>query len=352
MIASVVSPAPRTRIDEAKTRFTIPVLWRMFNLRGDPGSPCRSPFREDRSPSFSVFDSGRRWIDHATGERGDAVEFLAKIKGLSNAGAFIELLNMADGSAQQPASQIHNSATRAEPRRGPVLDGIEPCTESDLAQISELRSIPLDGLRLAQERKLLFAYQDPYQGRCWLISDDARRSAIYRRLDGKRFHYREPQNDKKEGPKSRNWKGSEANWPIGIAQAGGFPAIALCEGMPDFLAAFWLAYAGAVESLVAPVCMGGAACSILKDALPMFRGKRVRIFGHADEAGQRAIQRWAEQLQGVEAEADGFFFEGLAKRDGSPVKDLNDFILADHKASKCGIEVTTGAFDFALERSN
>jgi hypothetical protein len=352
MIASVVSPAPRTRIEEAKARFTIPVLWRLFNLRGDPGSPCRSPFREDRSPSFSVFDDGRRWIDHATAERGDAIDFLAKIKGISNPEAFIELLKMSEGTVQQPAATIHEPSTKTEPRPGPKLEGIEPCSPDDLWQIANLRSIPLKGLMLAQKRKLLFAYQDPYQGRCFLITDDARRSAIYRRLDGKRFRYREPQEDKKEGPKSKNWKDSEANWPIGIAQATSLPALALCEGMPDLLAAFWLAYAGAVESLVAPVCMNGTGCSIRDDALPYFRGKRVRIFGHADEAGQRAIQRWAEQLQGVEAEVDGFFFEGLVKRDGSPALDLNDFILADHNASKCGIEVTTGAFDFALERSN
>jgi hypothetical protein len=82
----------------------------------------------------------------------------------------------------------------------------------------------------------------------------------------------------------------------------------------------------------------------------MFRGKRVRIFGHADEAGQTAIQRWADQLLTVQAEVDAFYLEELVKRDGSPVKDLNDFLLADKAASKCAIEILTGAFDFALER--
>jgi hypothetical protein len=96
--------------------------------------------------------------------------------------------------------------------------------------------------------------------------------------------------------------------------------------------------------------MGGAACSIHKDALPMFRGKRVRIFGHADDAGRSAVQRWAEQLQRVQAQVDCYSFDGLIKADGSPVKDLNAFILADHKQSGCSIEVVTGSMDFALER--
>src|SRR5258708_13538587 len=119
----IVAPMPRTRIEEAKARFTIPVLWRMFNLRGDPGSPCHSSFREDRSESFSVCYEGRGWKDHATGEGGDAVSFLAKIRGISNPEAFIELLQMVDGATHQPAKFNHSPA-RTEPRRGPQLDGI------------------------------------------------------------------------------------------------------------------------------------------------------------------------------------------------------------------------------------
>jgi hypothetical protein len=116
------------------------------------------------------------------------------------------------------------------------------------------------------------------------------------------------------------------------------------------LAAFALAHRGAVESLVAPVCMGGASCSVHKDALPMFRGKRVRIFAHADEAGQEAAQKWADQLREVQAEVDGFDFSGLIRCDGKPVEDLNDFLLSDLKASDCKPEILYGVMDFTLER--
>jgi hypothetical protein len=108
LVSVAASPMPRTGIEEAKAGFTIPVLWRLFNLRGDPGSPCRSPFREDRSPSFSVCYEGRGWRDHATAEAGGAVEFLAKIKGISNEEAFIELLNLVDETVQPPEAKIHN----------------------------------------------------------------------------------------------------------------------------------------------------------------------------------------------------------------------------------------------------
>lgn len=82
----------------------------------------------------------------------------------------------------------------------------------------------------------------------------------------------------------------------------------------------------------------------------MFRGKRVRIFGHTDECGREAVGRWMRQLWSVQADVDWFDFSGLVKADGSPVSDLNDFLEADHKRSGCKIEVVTGAFDFATER--
>ena len=349
-MSTTATARPRTRIDEARARFTVPVLWRLFNLRGDPGSPCCSPFREDRSPSFSIFDSGRRWRDHATAERGDAVDFLAKIKGVSNAEAYFELLRTVDRTGQKVEESPRPSAPPKK-REALKLWGVGMSSDADLEKISAVRSIPIEGLRLAADRRLLFSYEDPYQGPSWLITDDSRRSASYRRIDGKRFYFREPEDGKKEGPKSRNWKGSEANWPIGIAQASGFPAIALTEGGPDFLSAFALAYAGAVESLVAPACMTGAGCRIHEDALPLFRGKRVRIFADADEPGQAALHRWTEQLQEVQAEVDGYSFDGLLKTDGSPVEDLNDFLLVDRAASKCASEVVRGIMDFALERT-
>lgn len=65
------------------------------------------------------------------------------------------------------------------------------------------------------------------------------------------------------------------------------------------------------------------------DALPLFAGKRVRIFGHDDEAGRGAVARWAAQLASVGADVDGFSFAGLVQVDGKPVKDLNDSLLMD-----------------------
>jgi hypothetical protein len=107
-----------------------------------------------------------------------------------------------------------------------------------------------------------------------------------------------------------------------------FPSIALCEGGPDLLAAHDLAKWEQADQC-SPVAMLGASLSIHADALPLFTGKRVRIFGHDDEAGRAGAERWTRQLATVGADVDTFTFNGLYRADGNPVKDLNDALLMD-----------------------
>jgi hypothetical protein len=264
--------------------------WKIGDISGAPGE------------SLGIQLTGQKaglYHDWATGEGGDFVKLLRENRNI-NFIAAVEEIERAIGLSLRSVDQ-HSCTTydyqrsnksEREKSKKPsrlALDCIEACNSQDLLQLSKLRTIPLEGLRIATQRKLLFAHDYPYEGRCWVVTDDARRNAICRRLDGKRF--RKPSDRKKEPPKSKCWYGSNANWPIGIAQANGFPAIALCEGVPDFLAASYLAWAGGVEYLVAPVCMTGASCKIEEDALPLFRGRRVRIFGDADEAGQLATTK-------------------------------------------------------------
>jgi hypothetical protein len=47
-----------------------------------------------------VYEEGRRWFDNATKEKGDMIDFLAKMKGFSNAEAYIKPLQLVDGPAE------------------------------------------------------------------------------------------------------------------------------------------------------------------------------------------------------------------------------------------------------------
>ena len=63
-------------IQDIKSRTTILDIWRQASL--DAPTRCgvfKSPLRSERTESFSVFDSGRRFRDHGSGEAGDVVDF-------------------------------------------------------------------------------------------------------------------------------------------------------------------------------------------------------------------------------------------------------------------------------------
>lgn len=89
MSAAVASP-----LDRAKERLNVADIGAQIFPGWKTGRSCRSPFREDRHASFSVFDDGRKWKDHATGEGGDVVDFLALARGISKSDAARELIAM------------------------------------------------------------------------------------------------------------------------------------------------------------------------------------------------------------------------------------------------------------------
>ena len=64
---------------EAKAKLDIPAVAAQVFPQWRPALSCVSPFREDRNPSFSVYDQGQKWKDHATGDHGDAVELGGEI---------------------------------------------------------------------------------------------------------------------------------------------------------------------------------------------------------------------------------------------------------------------------------
>ena len=158
----------------------------------------------------------------------------------------------------------------------------------------------------------------------WVIKDSTRRSAQARRFYGRKWIC----------GKAKSLYGSWGGWTIGAREIGNRPIVMLCEGMPDFVAALGVAYC---ENLpldeVAPACIPGTAHRIHPEALPHFAKKRVRIFAHPDEGGQKAARVWAAQLFSVGASVSLATLAGLSRKDGVPVKDLADYLtLLDNES--------------------
>ena len=105
-----VEPAETTPLKAALGKLSIADVWRLLGLQGEPprrDKAVRSPFRDDKHPSFSIYANGKQWKDHGTGEGGDAADFLAKAKNLSNSEACRELVYLAE-SPPQPSPSPNN----------------------------------------------------------------------------------------------------------------------------------------------------------------------------------------------------------------------------------------------------
>ena len=106
-----VEPGETTPLKAALEKLSIADVWRLLGVKGEPpprDKLVRSPFREDKKPSFSIYADGKKWKDHGTGEHGDAADFLAKAaKNLSKSEACRELIRLAE-SPPQPSPSPNN----------------------------------------------------------------------------------------------------------------------------------------------------------------------------------------------------------------------------------------------------
>jgi len=309
-------------LDRALADVDIFQIWVHLGLRGKPARSCKSPFRQDRNPSFSIYENRCLWRDHGTGEGGDVIAFIAKAKGTSRSDACRWLIDyhlVRPADPQQSLEALTQSQATKELGRKPTLPPQRACTPDECRAIAESRGVDVEAVLLAMCKGCLTVC-DIEGHPAWVITDSRGFNAQARRIDGRRWP---------AGGKVKGFRDNVSKWPIGIQEAQEFDAIVLVEGTPDFLAAYhFLRREGRVDQ-VAPVCLTGASMEIHPEALPGFRGKTTRIMAHNDPAGQRAAERWTRQLQGVAHRIEVFDLKGLVCADGRPVKDLNDLCLVD-----------------------
>jgi hypothetical protein len=202
MNAPTISPLAR-----AKERITVSDLGSMLYAGWKAGKSCRSPFRDDRNPSFSVFDGGRRWKDFGTEERGDVVDFLAKAKGLDKSAAAKELIAIANtGATGAPVvPRIDRRPAAKEPLKPMPADvaaiwdeGLEHLRGSLWTQqgiekwrrwpLGTVRQLAEDGLigcpSLFGRRGIAFPVQIPYRNELGIVT-----------TSNAGFHFRHKPND-------------------------------------------------------------------------------------------------------------------------------------------------------------
>lgn len=249
----------------------------------------------------------------------------------------VDLAPDASGDGREPPQ--HAEPVRCDKRPVPPLD-YSPGTGEDHSALASLRHVHLEAVQTAVRRGLV-GFGSHRGTRCWFVADGTGVNAQARRLDGGLFGE----------VKALTLKDSWASWPIGIAAVQPSQSIALVEGGPDLLAALSLAGAEGLGDHVAPVAMLGAANRIPNEALPYFKSKKVRIFPHLDDAGQRAAATWTTQLIRAGAKVKCVSLAGIPMATGQMVKDLNDVCRA-HPDAFAGDRGLTRLFAFAREACN
>jgi hypothetical protein len=304
-----------TSISELKARRTIPEAWAALNLSGEPGKSCKSPFREDQRPSFSVYEDGHRFKDHATGEAGDVLDFVKLALQCDTKGA-VQWLRERDGNGPtvptgRPAPRPTPTGTQA---RWPQL---QPGSGAEIAALAALRSLPVEALELAAQRGFLW-FCDFAKQRAWAITDQARRCVELRTMSGK------PWPAYGDLPERKSHAIGEKQTPLGLLEMAAFPHVLLLEGVGDLLAAFAVIQNEGRVADVAPVACLGATVRLAPAVAAHFATKRVRIVPQLDEPGQGAAQEWAVSLRHAGAQVDAFSLEGIVDRAGQGIKDLGD----------------------------
>jgi hypothetical protein len=275
----------------AKDRLRIPELWRLLGLPGEPAKSCRVPWREDQNPSGSVYEDGRRFHDHATGEDFDAPDFLARARNVSLGEAIKEFKRLAG---------VEDAAPAAPPSRSNALP------------------------------RMVATYD---------YFDEAG-ALLYQvcRFEPKTFRQRRPDASARDG---WTWK-LEGTRRVLYRLPEVLVAVAACE--PVFIAEGEKDCAALVTHGFAATCNPGGAGKWLDDYTATLRGADVVLIADKDEAGRRHVQLVASKLHGI---AKTLRIVELPDFDGQPVKDAADYFVAGATAEDFRA-VVTQAVPFTL----
>lgn len=330
--------------------------------RSGSGLTCRCPFHEERTPSFSIRGGESGDTGHCFGcgwqgdvfklwmaSRGcvfsDAVRQLAAMCGLSpmSGGAVMEWKH------RRPPAISEAVKGEGRARSKPSLPGLRQLRPAEIEELANLRGLSVPGIKIAAESYRRVAachwpqWQDsrtglwrtaPDAAPSWVITDDSRWCAQFRRLDGEKYLLKRKGEEK--GREIKAWTKGGPAWPIGAAEMGDRSRVLLVEGGADLLAAYHFLWGFDLLARVAVVAMLGSSNRMAKEALPFFRGKRVRIMMDVDPpdeshgnkvASWEAAARWQRQLTHAGAAVESFSLADLMTADGRLVKDLNDLAL-------------------------
>jgi CHC2 zinc finger len=292
-------------LEEIKERFLIDDAYALHGLEHEHRKLRRCPLHDDRNPSFSIFDHGRQFHCFGCGAKGDGVDLVAALKGITLAEARQLALKYL-GAHREPIRREQPKREHPKPVAKLEISTSLPDNYWELFQrVAASRGLSINAIAVPAAWLETVTFGTVCEQECWIISDDKRKCAEARRIDRKPF----PAIGTLSERKAHTLGGSIKSWPVGLFPPGYEESwlrervfrILLVEGGPDYLAACQLIAPMVMANnlTVLPVAMLGASQEIASDALKLFTGRRVTILGHPDESGRAAAMQWGTQIQGA-----------------------------------------------------
>jgi hypothetical protein len=308
----------------AKEHYTIPFLWRSFGYPGKPSASCKSPFRDDDNPSFSVFDEGRKWKDHATGDGGDIIEFLKFALGGGGGEVHQWLrarlsINTLDRKPSSSSSSVLSDtlAKKEIEWPGELLE----CNEDTWNAFAKKRGYCCAAVSVMVRTNLL-RFLIINGKKCFVVLDGECRAAEIRAIDRTLFYGRS---------KTYPLKGVDKTWLVGanmLCREQPDVSVLVCEGATDLLTAVDLYYKyrrrlNGKRSWL-PVTLLGAGCKKLApECAKLIAGRNVRIVPDADQAGAIMAEQWQQIFHGLGCHVETVMLDpGLDLTDAAPNLNL------------------------------
>ena len=146
------------KIEEARTKLPLPELMREMGYGEFAKSSVKSPFRDEKSPSWGIYEKGGRWkfLDHGTGEGGDEIDFIEQVQNIDRKAAIERFLAMAGIERQEknpPVTKFSLNGSKAHSK--PWSECQAQADEAFLHKIADERKIGVETMRWAKEIGIL-----------------------------------------------------------------------------------------------------------------------------------------------------------------------------------------------------
>lgn len=260
-----------------------------------------SPFRPtERTPSFKIDRVKNVWFDHAMGEGGTIIDFVAHLNGTSEISRVLSTIEGILG--QTPAPRIELPRTREAPREPPVIESVREIQDTTLETYLGMRGIAVDLARVYLKE---IAYRTGAKShRALALSNDA---------DG--YEIRNP-----------TFKGTIGNKDTTFIAGTNPKQSAVFEGMFDFLSV--LTHYKRDRSAANVLILN--SLSLLERGGQRLRGtntEQLYAYLDHDDAGRAGMLRFSE-LGEWEVLDGASFYQGY--------KDANEFLVGRQRDQNRG----------------